>query len=115
MEGEYCLAKLHYIGNNSEHYGYKRINVNVAVIYTYAPTPAAPLEMQAKFRYDLQDTIDAIPQDDFLMLLRDFNARVGMLGPNEECRWHVVGMGRHGLDKRNEAGEELLLFCVVNQ
>ena len=47
------------------------------------------------------------------MLLGDFNARAGVLGSDEEC-WRGV-VGRHGLDERNEAGEELLQLCAMNQ
>ena len=71
----------------------------------YAPTAVAPPGVQTKFRYDLQDTIDAVSQDDFVVLLGDFNARVGVLGPDEEC-WRGV-VKRHGLDGRNEAGTAL--------
>ena len=47
------------------------------------------------------------------MLLGDFNARVGVLGPDEEC-WRDV-VRKHGLDVRNKAGEKLLQFCAMNQ
>ena len=57
--------------------------------------------------------LDAAFQDDFLVLLVDINARVGVLGPDQEC-WRDV-MGRHGLDQRNKAGEELLQLCAMNQ
>ena len=43
------------------------------------------------------------------MLLGDFNTRIRVLGPDEEC-WRDVA-GRHGL----EAGEELLQLCAMNQ
>ena len=52
-------------------------------------------------------------QEDFLVLLGDINARVGVLVPDEEC-WRDV-VGRHGLDQWNEAGEELLQLCAMNQ
>ena len=44
--------------------------------------------MQLKFRYDYQDTTDGVSQDEFLVLLGDFNARVGL---DEECWRRVVG------------------------
>ena len=97
-------------GSTSVHHSHKR---TPAVICVYVPTAAALPRVQSKFRYDLQDTIDAVPQDDFLMLLGDFNARVGVLGPAEKC-WRGV-VGRHGLDERNESREELLQFCAMNQ
>jgi len=72
----------------------------------YAPTAAVPSEMRSKFRCGLQDTIDAVPCDEMLVLLSDFNARVGILGPDEKG-WRGV-IGGQGLAERNEAGEELL-------
>ena len=107
------LARLRWTRSSGEHHGYKRSPINVTVICVYAPTAAAPPGVQSKFRYDLQDTIDAVPRDDFLVLLEDFNARVGVLGPAKEC-WRGI-VGRHGLDERNESGEELLQFCAMNQ
>ena len=47
------------------------------------------------------------------MLLGVLNARVGVLGLDEECMRGVVR--RHGLDDRNEDGEELLQFNTLNQ
>ena len=45
----------------------------------------------------------------FLLLLGDFNARVGVLGSDEEQCQGI--MGKHGLDDRNEAGEVTVL-CI---
>ena len=47
------------------------------------------------------------------MVLGDFNARVGVLKPDEE-HWQGV-LGRHSLDERNAAGEDFLQFCAMNQ
>jgi len=69
--------------------------------------------LQLQFRCDLQDVVDAIPQDELLVLLGDLNARVGVMGPDEES-WQGV-LGRHRLNDRNEAGKEVLQFCAMNQ
>ena len=106
------LARLRWTGSSGEHHGHKTTPINVTVICAYVPTAAAPPGVQSKFRYDLHDSIDAFPQDDSLVLLGDFNARVGVLDPAEES-WRGV-VGRHGLDERNESGEELLQLCVMN-
>ena len=66
--------------------------------------------MQLKSRYDYHDTTDGVSQDEFLVLLGDFNARVGL---DEGC-WRGV-VGRHRMDERNEAGEEILQLCAMNQ
>ena len=47
------------------------------------------------------------------MVLGDFNARVGVLKSDEE-EWRGV-VGKHGLDERNEVGEDFLQFCALNQ
>jgi len=74
----------------------------------YIPTAAAPSGVYSKFMCDLQDTTDAVPCNEMLVLLGEFNARVGVLGPDEEV-WRGV-IGGHGLAERNEAGEEPLQF-----
>ena len=85
----------------------------VSVVCAYAPTARAPAWVKAKFSGELQDTIDEIPSGDVLIMLGDFNARVGVLKAGEE-EWQGV-VGKHGLDERNEAGEEFLQFCALNQ
>ena len=41
------------------------------------------------------------------------NARVGVLKAGKE-EWQRV-VGKHGLDERNETGEDFLQFCALNQ
>ena len=53
-----------------------------------------------------------VPTGDVLVVLGNFNARVGVLKPAEE-QWQRV-LGRHGLDERNAAGEDFLQFCAMN-
>ena len=45
----------------------------------YAPTAKALPSIKLKFYDDLQDTIDRIQHNDILVMLGDFNARVGVL------------------------------------
>ena len=105
------LAKLHML--NSEHHGDKITPVNLTVICVYAPTVAAPPGVQSKFRYNIQDTIHAVHQDDLLVLLGDINAGIGVLGPDEKC-WRGV-VESHGLNEMNEAGEKLSQLSAMNQ
>lgn len=109
------MAKLKWVGWVQKKSGnYRRgSNVSVSVVCAYATTARAPPEMKSRFPSDLQDTIDKIPQNDVLLLLGDFNARVGVLKLGEE-EWQGV-VGKHGLDERNEAGEEFMQFCALNQ
>lgn len=48
-----------------------------------------------------------------LIVLGNFNARVGVL-EEKNGLWRGV-IGRHGLQDRNHAGEELLEFCAINE
>ena len=47
------------------------------------------------------------------MMLEDFNARVGVFNPADGL-WHGT-IGRHGITKRNHAGEEFLQFYETYQ
>ena len=85
----------------------------VTVLSVYAPTAKAPLHVKQQFIEDLQDAIDQIPTSDVLVLLGDFNARVGRRDPENDL-WRGT-LGVHGLDERNDAGEEFLEFCATNQ
>ena len=83
----------------------------MSVLCAYAPTVKSTPGVKQKFYADLQDTIDKVPANDNLILLGDFNARVGVLDHND--LWSSV-LGRYGLSERNIAGEELLGFCASN-
>ena len=80
----------------------------LSIVCAYAPTARAPTAraypgVKDQFCSDLQETLDQIPQNGILVVLGDFNARVGVLKPREDS-WHGV-IERHGLDERNLAGE----------
>jgi len=65
--------------------------------------------VKSRFSEHLQDVLDGVPNSDFLVLVGDFNARVGVFNPQDEL-WHGV-MGNFGIEERNLAGEDLLQFC----
>ena len=108
-------ARLKWVGKGQRRCGGSRetSNMFLSIVCAYAPTARAPPGVKDQFSSDLQETLDQIPQSDILVVLGDFNARVGVLKPGEDS-WHGV-IGRHGLDERNLAGEEFLQFCSVNQ
>ena len=81
----------------------------MTVFSVYAQTAKAPPEV--KFCCELQDTLNKVTQKDVLVELGDFNARVGVLKPGEE-EWRRV-LGKHGLEERNQAGEEFTQFCAL--
>ena len=109
------MARLKWVGRGQSRGGGSRetSNVFVTVVCVYAPTARAPPGVKEKFSCELQDTLDKVPRNDVLVLLGDFNARVGVLKSDEE-EWQGV-VGRNGLDERNEAGEDLMQFCALNQ
>jgi len=49
-----------------------------------------------------------------LILVDDFNARVGNTPREEDSVWHGV-RGYHGVGEMNESGENLLSFCAMNE
>ncbi|XP_071821535.1 craniofacial development protein 2-like [Apostichopus japonicus] len=82
--------------------------VKTTIIQVYAPTSAASDEDTQNFYGRLQDLVDSVPRGDALVIMGDWNAKIG-----EEP---VAGIsGRHGLGERNEAGERMLDFCEANR
>ena len=49
----------------------------VSVVSAYAPMGKATVAVKDRFFEDLQRVVDNIPASDILLLLGDFNARVG--------------------------------------
>ena len=88
-------------------------NTFATVISVYAPTAKAPSHVKQQFSGDLQSTVDKIPDSDVMILLGDFNSRVGHREAESDL-WRG-SLGIHGLEERNEAGEEFLEFCASNQ
>ena len=80
------------------------------ILSCYAPTLLATDEDKDSF-YELIDAeIQRVPAADKLILLGDFNARVG----TDNVAWEGV-MGRHGIGKMNSNGHRLLSFCSQNE
>ena len=84
--------------------------INTTIIQVYAPTAMAAEEEQEAFYLDLQGTIDTTPRGDILVIMGDFNAKVG----EDRNGWEEV-VGKYGLGVRNEAGERMLEFCDSNE
>ena len=76
----------------------------------YAPTLAAETEAKERFYEQLDAEISRVPFADKLILLGDFNARVG----TEHLAWAGV-IGRHGTGKMNDNGHRLLSLCAQNE
>jgi hypothetical protein len=83
--------------------------INTTIIQVYAPTTLATEEEMEAFYIDLQGTIDETPKGDILVIMGDFNAKVG-----EDKNGREEVAGKYGLGVRNEAGERMVEFCYSN-
>ena len=108
------MARLKWAGVGKRKHGRckRDKDMYVSVICVYAPTAKAPPGIKQNFFAELQDTLDKIPKSDILVVLGDFNARVGVLDQDSDL-WRGI-LGRHGMIERNLAGHELLEFCAIN-
>ena len=82
---------------------------HMTVLGAYAPTLDAEEEVKDRFYGLLQDTLHSISANDKLVLVGDFNARVG----NSKNLWGGV-LGSHGVGKCNANGLRLLSLCAEN-
>ena len=85
-------------------------NGHATMLSVYSPTLQADPTEKEKFYTDLRDLVRSIPADDKIIILGDFNARVGQ----DAEAWGGV-LGKHGIGKRNENGLLLLEFCAEQQ
>lgn len=80
------------------------------IIQCYAPTNDSHKRDKYQFHSRLQSIIVKYPRENLTILMRDFNAMVGM----DNTGYENI-MGRHGLGERNENGERLTNLCVFNK
>ena len=78
--------------------------VRTTIIQIYATTWAASEYDIEDFYGRLQDIIDTVPREGVLIIMGDWNAKIGDKA--------VDGIsGTRGLGDRNEAGERMIEFC----
>ena len=71
---------------------------NISVIQVYAQNSNAEEDEVEWFYEDLQDLIELAPKKDILLIIEDWNAKVG--------RQEIPGVtGKFGLGVQNEAGQ----------
>ena len=88
-----------------------RINAKprcISLIQVYAPTSGSDELTVNQFYQDLSEAVKHVPARDILMVIGDFNAKVGRTNTTP-----VVGPG--GLGDVNDAGERLLDFCLDHE
>ena len=78
---------------------------NITIIQVYIPTTSSAKEAKVEqFYEDLQDLLELTPKEDVLLIIGDWNAKVG----SQE----IPGLtGKFGLGVKNEAGQRLTEFC----
>ena len=81
-------------------------NSSLFIISAYAPTLGSSDETKEQFYSTLSDIIKDVPSSHKLLLLGDFNARVGM----DYDSWENV-IGKHGVGRENSNGTLLLSLC----
>ena len=86
-------------------------NKHYATLFSvYAPTLQAEPAEKDKFYSELRSLPQGTPADDKLLVLGDFNARVGQ----DAVTWKGI-LGRHGVGNCNDNGRLLLEFCTEQQ
>ena len=80
---------------------------NITVIQVYALTSNAEETEVEQFHEDLEDLLELTPKKDVLIIIRDWNGKVG----SQE----IPGVtGKFGLGVQKEAGQRLTEFCQEN-
>ena len=80
------------------------------IISAYAPTMTNPDDIKGKFYDELNSLVAAVPKSEKLIILGDFNARVGV----DHQAWENV-LGRNGIGGCNSNGLLLLQFCAEHE
>ena len=81
-------------------------NRYITLINVYAPTMTYSDEEKEAFYAQLRSTITSVPPGDKLILLGDFNARVG----SDHNTWGPA-LGKFGKGQQNQNGELLMCLC----
>ena len=86
--------------------------IKTTVIQVYAPTNEADDDVKDDFYEQLQKIVDEVPRHDMLLVIGDWNAKVGV---------HVQQLGEEGIvgkfgmtGERSDNGERFVSFCALN-
>ena len=93
-----------------DHYSTILLKVqNLTVVQACAPTNDAMDEEKDEFYNQVQDTVSSCNRNDMIVVVRDWNAKVGNNNTNRE-----EVMGKFGIGIMNDNGERLFDFCSAN-
>ena len=84
----------------------------LSLLSVYLPTVKARPNVKTKFADDFQHVLDTLPAGDIMKVQSDFNAWIGRR-ESEYDVWQKV-WGLHGIGICNEACEQLLELCAIN-
>ena len=87
----------------------KKKNIDINIIQCYAPTNDAEDEKKEEFYDQLQSVVNNQGDRDVTILMGDLNAKIGA----DNTGYEQV-MGKHGLGRMNENGEQFAEFCAQN-
>ena len=83
---------------------------NITFVQVYAPTTLATDEIIDACYAKLQEALDKIPKTVVVVMMCDFNAKVGQSDTPESS-----AIGHHGIGERNERGDRLVDFATANE
>ena len=98
--------------NGSERLLTLRLNTTagaLTLVNVYAPTMSATSDIKDEFYENLAAIISSVLNNEQLVLLGDFNARVGA----DHDTWPSC-LGQFGVDKMNENGQRLIELCTFH-
>ena len=106
------LSMIEPLGNGSERLLTLRLNTTagpVTLVSVYAPTMSATSDIKDEFYENLAAVTSSVPNNEQLVLLGNFNARVGA----DHDTWPFC-IGQFGVGKINENGQRLLELCTYH-
>jgi endonuclease/exonuclease/phosphatase family metal-dependent hydrolase len=89
--------------------------VNTVVIAAYAPDSGLGRLETQQFRDQLHAAISDVASRHFLVVLGDFNARVGSACSSSAADSYGGALGQHGVGERNTEGRKLLDLCAATK
>ena len=81
----------------------------IVIVQTYFPTSEHPDEEVNQLYDQIQDIINKTSKRDHLIIMGDFNPKVGNLNTN-----YPKAIGTHTIGQHNSRGESLAKFCTKN-